>query len=288
MALEIAISVLFSGIAFGVVLYLISVGLSVTMGLLNVANMAHGAFAVAGGYLTHTFVLRFQLHFFVALLLATAAVVLVSVVLERVLIVRVYDADPLEQVLLTIGIIFVSVAGLHAGYGPVPTIVEIPTLLRGEVRALGLSFSVYRIFLIVFGIFVFLALWLGIERTSLGARIRAAVDNRPMAEATGMNTRRLFTLVFALGSGLAAMGGALGADVIALTPGYPLEWLSYFLIVVVVGGVGTIKGSFAAAMLLGIGDSACRALIPDVGAFFIYATVFIVLLMRPEGIFGRA
>ena len=281
------ISILFSGAAFATVLYLISVGLSITMGLLGIANLAHGAFAMAGGYIAFTLVNRLGVNFFVALAVAAAIVALISVILERLIYAPVYSAGELEQVLLSIGLIFVSVAVAQFAFGPLPLAVNVPSSLQGQIQLGWRSFPAYRVFLIGFGAVVFVMLWFAFERTGLGARIRAAVDNRAMAEGVGINTRTLFTIVFAIGSALAAIGGALGSEVVALTPFYPLEYLVYFLIVVAVGGLGTVGGPALAALLLGFGDSACKILIPGFGAFFIYVVVFLLLLLRPNGLFGR-
>lgn len=281
------VSILFSGAAFATVLYLVSVGLSITMGLLGIANLAHGSFAMAGGYVAFLLVNRMGVDFFLALAIAAVIVAAFSVVLERFVYAPVYAAGELEQVLLSMGLIFVSVAVAHFFFGPLPMTVAVPPVLRGQIDIGWRSFPAYRLFLIGFGIAVFSALWFAIERTSLGARIRAAVDNRAMAEGVGINTRILFTIVFALGSALAAIGGVLGSEVISLTPFYPLEYLVYFLIVVAVGGLGTVSGPAFAALLLGVGDSACKILVPGFGAFFIYVAVFLILLVKPRGLFGR-
>ncbi len=193
----------------------------------------------------------------------------------------------MDQVLLTIGLIFVAIALVQFTYGPLPHSVALPAFLDKQAILGGRTFPTYRLFLIAIGFIIFLALLFGIERTNLGAKIRAAVENRTMAEAVGINTRRLFTIVFALGSALAAMGGALGTGVMALTPSYALNYLAYFLIVVAVGGLGSVKGPFFSALLLGVGDSACKILAPQFGAFFIYVAVFLLLLVRPKGLFGR-
>jgi len=288
-ALGVTTSILFDGAAYAMVLYVTAVGLSVTMGLLGIANLAHGAFAMAGGYVLVALMGRPGLPFASALLLACLAIAIASVVLERLLYVRVYRAGELDQVVLSIGLIFVATATAQFLFGALPVPVILPTALRGQISVPGWqSFPTYRAFLILCGAGVFAALWFGIERTLVGARIRAAVDNRAMAEAIGVNTRQLFTIVFALGSALAALGGALGADVIAIAPGYPLEHLVYFLIVVSVGGLGSVQGPFLAALLLGVGDTACRILAPQFGAFFVYVALFLILLVRPSGLFGRA
>ena len=284
---ELLVSILFTGTAYAMVLYVISVGLSVTMGLLGIANLAHGAFAMAGGYILIGLLTRLSLPFAAALLVTGAVVAAASVVLERLLYMRVYKSGEFDQVLLSIGIIFVASAVAQYVYGPMPLSVTVPAALSGGVELGGRSFPMYRLFLIVIGVATFIGLLLSIERTSIGVRIRATVDNRAMAESIGINTSALFSVVFAFGSGLAAIGGGLGADMISVAPGYPLEHLAYFLIVVSVGGLGTVSGPFAAALLLGIGDSACKILAPQFGAFFVYVAVFAVLLIRPQGLFGR-
>lgn len=282
------ISIVFSGAAFATVLYFVSVGLSITMGLLGIANLAHGAFAMAGGYITFVFVNKLGVNFFVGVAIAALVVAVIGALLERLVYTHVYAAGELEQVLLSMGLIFVSIAAAHFFFGPLPIVVSPPSSFQGQIVLGWRSFPVYRLFLIVLGLLVFVALWVAIERTELGARIRAAVDNRDMAEGVGIDTKRLFTLVFALGSALAAIGGALGSEVISFTPFYPLQYLVYFLIVVAVGGLGTVRGPALAAVLLGFGDSACKILMPEYGAFFIYVVVFIVLLVRPKGLFSKA
>ncbi len=282
-------NILLTGTAYAMVLYIAAVGLSVTMGLLGIANLAHGAFAMAGGYLLIVLMTVANIPFAPALIAACLIVGLVSIILERVLYSRFYAAPELDQVVLSLGIIFISIAVAQFFFGALPLTPKLPPLLAGEV-AVGpvSSFPLYRLFLIAIGLITFMLLWLGIERTILGAKIRATVDNRGMAQAIGVNTRRLFTLVFALGSMLAALGGGLGADLMAIGPDYALTHLTYFLIVVAIGGLGSIRGPFFAALLLGIGDTACRILYPAAGAFFVYIGLFLLLLFRPTGLFGRA
>ncbi len=281
------ISIAFHGLAYAMILYIISVGLSVTMGLMGFANLAHGVFAMAGGYVTVTLMNAHGAPFFVALLAAFLVVALASVVLERGLYSRLYGASELDQVLFTIGLIFMAIAAAHYTWGPLPQRMLLPDYLRGQISLGFRDFPTYRAFLIVVGAIIIAALWLGIERTTFGAQVRAAVDNRRMAQSLGINTGRVFTLTFALGSGLAALGGGLGADIIAIHPAYAIEHLVYFLIVVAVGGLGSMRGPFVAALLLGIGDTASKYLVPEVGAFFIFVATMAVLLWRPAGLFGR-
>ena len=281
------VSVAFHGTAYGMILYVISVGLSVTMGLLGFVNLAHGVFAMAGGYVMLSAMNAYGVPFPLALLSAFTAVAAGSVILERLLYSRLYAAGELEQVLFTIGLVFMSVAVARLVYGTLQQPVNLPDYLKGQFPVLGRDFPAYRVFLIAFSAVMVAALWFGVERTRWGAMVRAAVDNRAMAQSIGIDTNRLFTLTFALGSGLAGLGGGLGADLIPIQPTYPFEQLVYFLIVVAVGGLGTLRGPFAAALLIGITDTACKYWVPQFGAFFIYVATIAVLLWRPMGLFGR-
>jgi branched-chain amino acid transport system permease protein len=282
------VSIAFHGLAFAMVLYLVAVGLSVTMGLMGFVNLAHGVFAAAGGYVMTSLMNGYHVPFPLAVLVAFLAVGTGSIALERILYRRFYGGAELDQVLLTVGLVLMSVAIAHYIWGPLAQPMRLPNYLTGQID-LGIGlFPTYRSFIILAGAVLVTLLWLGLERTRFGARIRAAVDNARMAQSVGINTGRLFTLTFALGSGLAALGGALSAEFWAIDPGYALEHLIYVLIVVAVGGLGSIKGPFFAALLLGIADIGCKYLVPEFGAFFIYALALAILLWRPQGLFGRA
>ena len=281
------VSVVFHGVAYGMILYVISVGLSVTMGLMGFANLAHGVFAMAGGYVLTWTMSRFGVPFPLALAIAFTVVAGVSIVLERLLYSRLYEAGELPQVLFTIGLIFMAVAVARLAFGSLQQPVVLPDYLKGQLSLLGRDFPTYRVFLIAFSEVMVAALWFAVERTLWGAMVRATVDNRAMAQSIGIDTRRLFTLTFALGSGLAGLGGALGAEILAIEPTYPFEHLAYFLIVVSVGGLGSLSGPFAAALLIGVADTACKYWLPQFGAFFIYAATIGLLLWRPAGLFGR-
>jgi branched-chain amino acid transport system permease protein len=282
-----AISVAFHGLTLGMVLYLISVGLSVTMGLMGFVNLAHGAFAMAGGYVMTTLMNRWGVDFPLALLVAVAVVIAASLLLERLLYRRLYGGNELDQVLLTMGLIFMSVGAATYIWGPLAQPMRPPELLRGQISLFGRSLPAYRTFLILCGAIIVTLLWLAVERTRLGTQLRAAVDNLRMAETLGINTSRLFATAFALGSGLAALGGGLGADLLAIAPGYALDNLVYFLIIVAIGGLGSIRGSFLAALVVGVADTAFKYFVPEFGAFFIYALTMAILLRYPNGIFGR-
>ena len=287
MDLNSLISILLGGMAAGMVLFIVSVGLSVTMGLMGFVNLAHGAFAMLGGYAIVLSMRHWDLPFPAALALGFVAVALVSVVFERLLYAPLYRATELDQVLLTIGLVFVMIAAVTLGVGPETQTVVLPDWLSGQTDLGFMQYRTYSLALIAAGTALMLALWLGFERTRIGARIRAAVDNRRMAQSMGVDVGRLFTLTFALGSGLAAVGGGLGAEILGLDPQYPFRYLAYFLIVVAVGGLGRISGVYVAAILIGVLDFVLKIYFPKGGTLFIYALTLGLLLARPQGLFGK-
>jgi branched-chain amino acid transport system permease protein len=283
----IAVSILFDGLAYAMFLFITSVGLSITMGLMGFVNLAHGAFAMAGGYFVVTLTRSLGLGFVPSLIVSSVAVGLVSVPFERYLYRRLYKSTDLEQVLLTIGLAFMAIATFTYFYGPIPKSVPLPDWLQGDVNLGFRAFPSYRAFLILLGAVLITVLWFAFERTNIGAKIRAAVDNRRMAESVGINVDLLFTLTFAVGSGLAALGGGLAIQLFGLTPNFAVIYLVLFLIVVAVGGLGSLKGTLLAALVLGIFDTTGKYLLADAGGFFIYAVVVVVLLIKPAGFYGR-
>jgi branched-chain amino acid transport system permease protein len=281
------VGVLFDGIAYGSLLFLISVGLSVTLGLMNFVNLAHGAFAMLGGYVCVELMNRMGVPFLLSLPVAFLISALAGWILERLLYRRLYRADPLDQVLFSIGLTFMVVAAATYVWGPTQQPVRLPDWLRGQVGIFGLDVGAYRLFLI--GVVIVITLLLGylIERTRFGAQIRASVDNQQAAAGLGINVGRVFSLTFALGSGLAGLGGGLGIDVLGLDPTFPIKYMVYFLIVVAVGGAGTIRGPLFAALLLGVFDVAGKYYVPGIGAFVIYGLMVLLLLMYPSGLIAR-
>jgi len=281
------IGVLFDGLAYGSLLFLMSVGLSVTMGMMNFINLAHGAFAMVGGYVCVTLLGRLGMPFLATLPLAFATAAIAGLVLERTLYRRLYRASHLDQVLFSIGLTFMAVAAATWLFGPAQQPVSLPDWLRGQVHVLGIDLGAYRLFLIGVVILVTAALVLLIERTRFGARIRASVDNRTAAEGSGINVSQVFSLTFALGSGLAGLGGGLGIDVLGLDPGFPLKYMVYFLLVVAVGGAGSIKGPLLAALILGVVDVAGKYYVPELGSFVIYTLMVVLLIVFPAGLVRR-
>ncbi len=281
------IGVLFDGIAYGSLLFLISVGLSVTLGLMNFVNLAHGAFAMLGGYVCVVLMNRLGVPFLLSLPVAFIVSALAGWILERLLYRRLYQADPLDQVLFSIGLTFMVVAAATYVWGPTQQPVRLPEWLRGQVEIFGLDVGAYRLFLIGIVIVITAALGYLIERTRFGAQIRASVDNQRASAGLGINVSRVFSLTFALGSGLAGLGGGLGIDVLGLDPTFPIKYMVYFLIVVAVGGAGTIRGPLFAALLLGVFDVAGKYYVPEVGAFVIYVLMVVLLLLYPSGLIAR-
>jgi branched-chain amino acid transport system permease protein len=281
------VGVVFDGVAYGSLLFVISIGLSVTMGLMNFVNLAHGAFAMVGGYATVVMMTRFGVPFLATLPVAFVVSALVGAVLERLLYRRLYRASHLDQVLFSIGLVFMSIAGATYVFGSQQQPVQLPSFLRGQVHLLGLDLGTYRLFLIAIVIAITLILTWLIERTRFGAAIRASVDNQQASAGLGIDVYRVFSLTFALGSGLAGLGGGLGIDVLGLDPTFPLKYMVYFLLVVAVGGAGTIKGPLIAALILGIFDVAGKYYVPQIGSFVIYVVMVAMLLAFPRGVLGK-
>jgi len=280
---------LFNGLAYGVILFIMAIGLSVTMGMMNFVNLAHGAFAMLGGYIAISLAGAAGVPFLAALVIAFVVVAAVSTVFEAALYRRFYRAPPLSQVLLTIGLAFMSVAGATYVWGGQISAIQVPDWLIGQTKLFGTEVGSYRLFLIAVGGAIALGLVFGLERTRFGAMVRATVDNRRMAQSLGINVNRVFRLTFALGSGLAGLGGALAVNFLGgLQPTFPLGYmLVYILIVVTVGGMGSTLGALLAAIVLGLADAAAKFYAPQLASFAIYFVMVIVLLWRPQGILGR-
>ncbi len=276
--------VLFDGVAYGMLLFLMAVGLSITMGLMNFVNLAHGSFAVVGGYAAAVLMNRLGVPYGLALVAAFVAAALLGAVLEFAFYRRLYRAHPLDQVLLSIGVVFVSIAALTYFFGPTMLPFHLPPALQGQFSFAGVGLGRYRLFLIVCGAATLVLLLLLMSRTRYGAMVRAAVDNQRVAGGTGIHVQRLFFLTFSLGCGLAGLGGALSLGMLGLEPSFPLKYMVYFLIVVCVGGAGTIIGPFIAALLVGIVDVAGKYYLPEAGVFLIYVFMIGMLLLRPNGI----
>ena len=280
-------TLLFDGVASGLLLFLISVGLSVTLGLMNFVNLAHGAFAMLGGYTCVLLLGRAGVPFLLTLPLVAAVCALAGVLLERTLYRRLYGASHLDQVLFSIGLVFMSISTAHYFFGAQQQPLELPAWLRGQWSLPGMDVGVYRLFLIAVGLLIAAGLQWMLTRTRFGAELRAAVDNPRVARGLGIDVDRVFSLAFALGSALGGLGGALGVEALGMDPEFPVKYIVYFLIVVAVGGSGNILGSLYASLLIGVADVVGKYYLPQVGAFIIYAVMVATLIVRPQGLFGR-
>jgi branched-chain amino acid transport system permease protein len=285
------LTILFDGIAYGMLLFILAVGLAVTMGLMNFINLAHGAFAMVGGYITVLLMQRMDVPFLACLPIAFAGAALLGAVAERTLYRPLYRKPHLDQVLFSIGLVFMSVAAFDYFVGSTQQIVQLPAWLKGRTEigsdpwTLGMGH--YRLFIIaVCAALTVLLQWI-LSRTRFGSRLRASVDDQRVAAGMGINVNVVFLSTFAFGSGLAGLGGALGAEVLGLDPTFPLKFMIYFLIVVAVGGTSSITGPLLAALLLGIADVAGKYYIPKMGAFIVYTLMIVILLWRPQGLFTR-
>jgi branched-chain amino acid transport system permease protein len=281
------LTLLFDGIAYGMLLFVLSVGLAVTLGLMNFINLAHGAFAMAGGYATVLLMQRAGVPFLATLPLAFVLVGLLGALLERTLYRPMYAKSHLDQVLFSIGLVFMAVAAVDYTLGSQQQVVKLPPWLLGRFDFAAVGIGKYRLFIIVVCLALTVALQLMLSRTRFGSRLRAAVDDPRVASGLGIDVNRVFLLTFAVGSGLAGLGGALGAEVLGLDPTFPLKFMIYFLIVVAVGGTSTITGPLAAALLLGIADVFGKYYAPKLGAFIVYTLMIVILLWRPQGLFVR-
>jgi branched-chain amino acid transport system permease protein len=282
------LSVLLDGVASGMLLFILALGLSVTLGLMNVVNLAHGAFGMVGGYVCVVLLNGAGVPFLAAVAAGALAAAALGWLLERTLYVRMYRRDHLEQVLFSIGLVFVLGTAVDWIMGARQQLIQLPAWLSGRVEFAGVGLGRYRIFLIAVCGAVVAGLHFALVRTRFGARLRAAVDDGVVARGMGLPVPRIFTLTFALGSGLAGLGGALGVEVLGLDPTFPLKYMVYFLIVVAVGGTNTVVGPFLAALLLGVVVVVGKYYVPEVGAFVIYTAMVVLLLLRPQGLLKKA
>jgi branched-chain amino acid transport system permease protein len=287
-------TLLFDGVAYGMLLFVLSLGLAVTMGLMNFINLAHGAFAMAGGYVLIVLMQRWGWPFFACLPAAFVATALLGAVLERLVYRPMYGKPHLDQVLFSIGLTFMAVAAVDYVMGSsqqnVPSAL-LPEMFRARIE-IGegpwmLGMGGYRLFIVIVCVALALLLQALLSKTRFGSRLRAAVDDPRVAAGLGIPVDRVFLVTFAVGSGLAGLGGALGADILGLDPAFPLKFMVYFLIVCAVGGTSSITGPLVAALVLGIADVMGKYYVPKLGAFIVYVLMIAILLWRPQGLFSR-
>jgi branched-chain amino acid transport system permease protein len=281
-------TILFDGVAYGMLLFVLACGLAVTLGLMNFVNLAHGAFAMAGGYVTVLLMEKAGTPFLLCLPAAFVVAALLGLLLERTLYIHMYGRGHLDQVLFSIGLVFMAVAATDYFLGSSQRNISLPAWLQGRREILGVNVGIYRSFIVVLCGALALGLQAGLTRTRFGARLRAAVDDARVARGLGIPVGLVFAATFALGSGLAGLGGALGVEILGLDPTFPLKFMIYFLIVVTVGGTSGIMGPFVASLLLGVADVAGKYYLSSaLGGFVIYVVLIVVLVIRPQGLFAR-
>ena len=275
-----------NGLAYGVLLFLLSVGLTLIFGMLDVVNLAHGSFYMLGAYAGLSLIAATG-NFWVALLAAPVAVGLIGAVIERSCLRPLYRRGPLDQVLLTFGFIYLFEDLVKWIWGGRIRSIPPPDLFAGSVTVLGATIPSYRLFVIVFGLVMALLLWLLIERTRLGAIIRAGVFDAEMTAGLGINIQRVFTAVFAFGAALGGLSGVIAGPIQSAYPAMGVTILIPALIVVVVGGLGSLKGSLIGSLLIGQAETFGKAWLPEVSMLIIYVVMAAIMLVRPQGLFGR-
>jgi branched-chain amino acid transport system permease protein len=284
-----ALSIVVDAFAYGMVLFTISIGLSIMMGLMRVVNLAHGAFAMIGGYLASYALKTMGVSYPIAIAVAVIGTIIISIPFEVLLYRRIYrKSDPLLQVLLTIGITFVIIGLSNFVLGPTSKPIPLPAALSGPFDIGFRMIATHRLLVIACGLVTALLLWLLIDKTEFGVRMRAAVDNGDMAESLGIRTQWIYSATFALAVGLAAFGGVLGAEMLPIEPFYALRYMVTFLVVVSVGGAGSILGALSASLFLGLADTTGKYLAPEYGEFFFYLAVILTVFLFPRGLLGRA
>lgn len=284
------LTLVLDGVAYGMLLFVLACGLAVTLGLMNFVNLAHGAFAMAGGYLVVALTMRLDMPFLLALPVAFVAIGLLGM-LAFVLVYRhIIRKSHLDQVLFSIGVVFMSIAAMDYFMGTQQQFAKLPDYLQGRIEFAGIEgagLGTYRLFIIVVCAALAIGLQWVLASTRFGSRLRAAVDDPPVASGLGINVNWVFLITFGVGSGLAGLGGALGTEILGLEPTFPLKFMIYFLVVVAVGGTSSISGPLLASLLLGVADVTGKYYVPQLGAFIIYSLMIVILMLRPQGLFVR-
>ncbi len=278
-----------NSITFGGLLFLLSAGFSLIFGLMRIPNLTHGSLFMLGAYVGATFaggLVGLTLDFWLAIVVAVLAVAAFGVAIERLLLRRL-SGNQLAQVLVTLGISFMVADFCLMAWGGDPLNVATPPGLGGFIRLGPLAFPMYRLAIVVIAMVVAAGLWLLLDRTRLGAMIRAGVDDPEMARVVGIRVSQLFTIVFALGAGLAAFAGIIGGPILSVYPGLDQDMLPLALVVVILGGTGSLLGSFVGSIIVGFLYNFGQALLPELAYFVLFLPMLLVLILRPQGLFGR-
>ena len=285
--MSIVVFILVYGISYGLILCLLSIGLVVTLGLMRVVNLAHGAFAAIGGYVAVSLGAKLALPFPLAVTVAVVLVGALGLVLERLFFVQLYGSTELNQVLQTIGLTYIAIGIFALTFGPNVFPVKLPSYMLGSIKLGQVDLEAYRLVVATVSLAILATLWMVFDRTNFGARVRAAVDNPSMAEATGINVRHLFSVTFALSAALAALGGAIGSAMFPLEPLYPFRYIVLVMMVVVLSGRGNIKAATVVSIVIGISETGVRLLLPEIGSFLIYLVLIALVVWRPDGLYAR-
>ncbi len=274
-----------NSLALGGVLFTLAAGFSLIFGLMRIANLSHGAYFMLGAYVGLS-VVEAGHSFFLAMLASIVAIGILGVIVERVILRRL-AGNSLSQVLATLGVAFVIADCSLWFWGGDPRPVSAPSFLAGGIEILGLTFPIYRIAVVAFSIVVALGLWVLLEKTKLGVMIRASVDDRQMAQGIGVPATKLFSIVFCLGAALAGLGGIVAAPILSVYPGLDADMLPLALVVVILGGLGSLAGAFIGSFLIGFIYSFGQVLFPDLAYIILFLPMLIILAVRPRGLFGK-
>ena len=275
----------FNGLSYGALLFLVGSGLSLIFGVMRIVNLAHGSYFLLGGYFAIS-VIAGTGSWALSIPVAALAVAVIGLLMERVFL-RPLGFDPLRQVLLTVGFAFLFQQAALDIWGGDNMDIKPPAVLTHSIVVSGLHLPVYRIFMIVLALAIGIALWLFMERTRMGAAVRATVDDAQMARGVGINTNTISMFIFALGAFLAAVGGVIGGAFLGVYPGLDFEVLPIAFAVVIIGGMGSLGGAAIGALLVGLADDFGRALTPELSYFSLYAPMVLILAVKPTGLFGR-
>jgi branched-chain amino acid transport system permease protein len=277
---------LLNGVTFGALLFLVASGFTLIFGLMRIVNLAQGSLYLIGGYLGLS-IIRETGSYWLALIGAAVAIGALGLVMERGLL-RIVRGKPMSEILLTVGLSFIAADLALAIWGGDPQQLEVPAAIDDRTTIFGITYPVFRIVVLGLGAVVAIGLWFLLERTRIGAIIRAGVDDREMVAALGVDIKKVFTGVFALGALLAGLAGVVGGAYLSLYPGADTEILTYSLVVVVIGGLGSLRGAILGSLLVGLIYDFGQSLVPDLAYFVVFAPMALVLIVRPQGLFGRA
>lgn len=281
------VNILIDGAAYSMVLFMITIGLSLTLGLMHLVNMAHGVFAMIAGLITAHLVTAWGVNFIAATLVAMTCSALVAIPVERLLIRRFYKRSPMDQMLVTLGLVFIASATASAVFGPQVVNIPLPEWLSGSVDFAGKQFPAHRLLVIVVGLLTLGVLHCTIDRSRYGMLVRAAVDNPGISETVGINTQFVYVSAFAIGAALAGLGGVVGAELLPMEPTYPSRYLVLMLAVVAVSGHGNLSSAFAASLLLGMGSTSAKYFYPEYSSLVFFGLMFLMLKLRPNGILSK-